>query len=144
MRETQRGTVSSNSRFQAVLFQQYSANLSFLPPRPGATAPLGLRPRPRGCLCTSAVSGGMFPPPFVLFGLMCLCVSLVFSFILFEHMCLVYFYLNYFDVCFRFSCASAPVVASLSFSLSRLVLLLCLLLSLFPLITIMTTTTYYC
>ena len=28
MRETQRGTVSSNSRFQAVLFQQYSANLS--------------------------------------------------------------------------------------------------------------------
>ena len=28
MRETQRGTVSSNSRFQTVLFQRYSANLS--------------------------------------------------------------------------------------------------------------------
>ena len=30
VRETQRGTVSSNSRFQAALFQQYSANLSVI------------------------------------------------------------------------------------------------------------------
>ena len=30
MRETQRGKVSSNSRFQTVPFQQYSANLSVL------------------------------------------------------------------------------------------------------------------
>ena len=30
MRETQRGTVSSNSRFRTVLFQQYSANLSVI------------------------------------------------------------------------------------------------------------------
>ena len=33
MRETQRGTVSSNSRFQTVPFQQYSAN----PSRPGGS-----------------------------------------------------------------------------------------------------------
>ena len=30
MHETQRGTVSSKSRFQTVLFQQYSANLSYV------------------------------------------------------------------------------------------------------------------
>ena len=34
MRETQRGTVSSNSRFQTILFQQYSANLSTWRPAP--------------------------------------------------------------------------------------------------------------
>ena len=40
MRETQRGAVSSNSRYQTVLFQQYSTNLSLqLPQGPAAPSP---------------------------------------------------------------------------------------------------------
>ena len=55
MRETQRGTVSSNSRFQTILVQQYSANLSG---RPLAVRPTLVLRRLRAARHPAGTPGG--------------------------------------------------------------------------------------